>query len=142
MVAPVAHDGTAGGGGAGGPTILVVEDEPAVRDLVREILRAEGYVVEVARDGVQAVQVLERRAAGDGAPAVVLLDMMLPRLDGVGVLRHLADHGPHVPVIAMSANRLLLDAALGAGACSALPKPFELDDLVTVVEQHCSRRAG
>src|SRR4051812_4080432 len=104
-------------------TVLLVEDEPAVRDLVADFLREEGYEVEEARDGAEAIRSLDTHHHRADHLCAVLLDMMLPRVDGVGVLRHLATVGDEVPVVAMSASREHLTAALAAGARSAVPKP-------------------
>src|SRR5256885_5945283 len=84
------------------PTVLLVEDEPPVRELVAELLREEGYEVREARDGVEAIRTLDESLLPSGRACLILLDMMLPRVDGVGVLRHLAERGAHVPVVAMS----------------------------------------
>jgi two-component system nitrogen regulation response regulator GlnG len=69
---------------------------------------------------------------------MVLLDMMMPRLDGIDVLHHLSNLGEYVPVVAMSANRELLVEATAAGAKATLPKPFDLDRLSRVVARNCA----
>src|SRR5918997_768476 len=97
-------------------TILVVEDEPAVRELVADFLRDEGYTVEEVHDGAEAIRRLDSHRRDADHLCAVLLDMMLPRVDGVGVLRHLATVGAEVPVVAMSASREHLTVALSAGA--------------------------
>src|SRR5690348_13551485 len=104
--------------------VLVVEDEPAVREFVADFLRDEGYEVEEVRDGAEAIHALERHQRRHDHLCAVLLDMMLPRVDGVGVLRHLATAGTEVPVVAMSASREHLAAALAEGAQTAVAKPF------------------
>jgi CheY-like chemotaxis protein len=119
-------------------TVLVVEDEPAVRQLVTDFLRDEGYEVEEARDGAEAIHRLDSHQRRADHLCAVLLDMMLPRVDGVGVLRHLATVGAQVPVVAMSASREHLSAALAAGAQSAVPKPFDLDRLLSALPNHCT----
>jgi two-component system, OmpR family, response regulator MprA len=121
----------------GQPTILLVEDEPAVRELLADVLSAEGYRVLQARDGAEAIQTL------DGMPpdtdfSLVLLDMMLPMVDGLGVLDHLASQGVVSPVVAMSARADSLAAAQSAGAQATIPKPFELDVLLNVVARYCA----
>jgi DNA-binding response OmpR family regulator len=119
-------------------TVLLVEDEPAVRELVADFLREEGYEVEEARDGADAIHRLDVHQRRADHLCAVLLDMMLPRVDGIGVLRHMATAGADVPVVAMSASREHLTAALAAGACSAVPKPFDLDRLLSAMHSNCT----
>ena len=118
-------------------TVLVVEDEPAVREMVADFLRDEGYRVEEARDGAEAIRTLDQHCQRADHLCAVLLDMMLPRVDGVGVLHHLASVGARVPVVAMSASREHLAAARAAGAQMVVPKPFDLDRLLSVVTSNC-----
>ena len=132
-----------GDGGAGGPCrsrhVLIVEDAPAIRALLTEFLQSEGFQVDVARDGQEALRKLTEAPAQ--VPHVVLLDMMLPRVDGVSVLRALALSGARVSVVAMSANREALVAALREGARAAVPKPFDLDVLVRTLERQSAPAA-
>lgn len=115
--------------GLSGRSILVVEDEPAIRALLVEFLSDEGYAVEGARDGQEALRLLDERGPS-GWPSVVLLDMMLPRMDGAELLRRLRARGLAVPVVAMSASHEALTTALAAGARAAVAKPFDLDGLL------------
>jgi CheY-like chemotaxis protein len=117
--------------------VLLVEDEPSLRAMVSEFLQYEGYQVLEARDGKQAVQILNERLPPPEYLCMVLLDMMMPRLNGIDVLHHLANLGEYVPVVAMSANRELLAEAAAAGARATLPKPFDLDRLARVVARNC-----
>jgi CheY-like chemotaxis protein len=126
----------------GGPTILLVEDEPSVRDLAAHLLRDEGYEVVEARDGAEAIRALDEHERPADQLAVVLLDMMLPRIDGVGVLRHLAQRAADIPVVAMSASRERLAVATATGARATLAKPFELDQLLTTVAHCCTLHSG
>ena len=119
-------------GGAQRRHVLIVEDEPTIRALLTEFLQSEGFQVDVARDGQEALRKLTEATAQ--VPHVVLLDMMLPRVDGVSVLRALALSGARVSVVAMSANREALVAALREGARAAVPKPFDLDVLLRTLE--------
>jgi CheY-like chemotaxis protein len=113
-------------------TILVVEDEPLVRELLVDCLQAAGYLVQEAVDGAEAIDLLGQRS-----PDLILLDMMLPQVDGLGVLRHLAARGAPSPVVAMSASPTALTTAREAGVATTLGKPFELDRLLALVAQHC-----
>jgi CheY-like chemotaxis protein len=120
--------------------ILVVEDEPAIRALLVEFLRGEGYAVAVARDGQEALHLLE--AAGPAErPGVVLLDMMLPRMDGAELLRQMRARGLTVPVVAMSASHEALSRALAAGARATVPKPFDLDRLLQTLQHQMAATA-
>jgi two-component system response regulator MprA len=107
--------------------VLVVDDEPAVREALERILRLGGFQVELAGDGREAVR---RQAA---APAdAVLLDVMMPGLDGLEVCRRLRDVGDRTPVLMLTARDDVGDrvAGLEAGADDYLPKPFALDELL------------
>ena len=119
-------------------TILVVEDEPSVRELAVDVLRDQGYDVVEAQDGVEAIRALEQRDPSASELSLILLDMMLPGLDGLRVLGHVRTLGACPPVVAMSASRRLLATALTTGAQAALYKPFDLDDLVGTVAGHCT----
>jgi CheY-like chemotaxis protein len=118
-------------------TVLVVEDDRPIRDILVWTLRDEGYEVLQAPDGQEAIEVLDGRVGSCGEPAVVVLDMMLPRLDGLAVLRHIATHGHRAAVVALSASEWYLHAAAAGGASATLPKPFELDTVVNVVHRCC-----
>lgn len=117
--------------------VLVVDDEPGIRDLLREVLTEEGHEVVTARDGVEALEMLH----GDEG-YLVLLDLMMPRLDGRGVLHALErrhDAGRQHRVIVMSAAERLF--AYSATLKSALvreqvAKPFELETMIALVNQH------
>jgi two-component system response regulator MprA len=107
--------------------ILVVDDEPAVRDALGRILRLEGFEVEMASDGREAVR---SQAA---APAdAVLLDVLMPELDGLEVCRRMRDTGDRTPVLMLTARDEVGDrvAGLEAGADDYLPKPFALEELL------------
>ena len=113
--------------------ILVVEDDDDIRDTLREVLIAEGYEVDVAKDGLDAYSKLQ---AGEHA-SVVLLDMMMPRMDGETFLTTLKHHPElaDVRVIVISGNALARDRAEELSAAACLVKPFELDDLLGVVHR-------
>ena len=116
-----------------GPTILIVDDEPALREIMADTLAADGYRVANAVDGAQALDhVRETR------PDLIVLDLMLPVLDGwafIAAYRELAED--EIPIIGVSANMTTGIAArlrnLGVRVC--LAKPFELDELIG-----CARR--
>ena len=107
--------------------ILVVDDEPAVRDALQRVLRLEGFEVEMARDGREAV----RTQAATPADAV-LLDVLMPELDGLEVCRRMRDTGDRTPVLMLTARDEVGDkvAGLEAGADDYLAKPFALEELL------------
>src|SRR5687768_4969594 len=107
--------------------ILVVDDEPAVRDSRRRALQLEGYDVELAADGQEALD----RLSGDGVDAVVL-DVSMPRLDGLEACRRLRSAGNSVPILMLTARDEVADrvSGLDAGADDYVVKPFALDELL------------
>ena len=108
--------------------ILVVDDEPAVRDSIRRALQLEGYDVELAGDGAEA---LDRIAAHNVIDAV-LLDVSMPRLDGLEACRRLRRDGNSLPVLMLTARDAVTDrvAGLDAGADDYVVKPFALEELL------------
>lgn len=122
--------GQTGGGTAEAP-ILVVEDDPQLRRMICWALEDEGFVVEAAGDGRQAVERTARVR-----PSLVVLDMTLPVLDGVGVARELrAIYSEPPPVLVMTADGRAAEKARRVGAYAYLTKPFDVDELVTLVRQ-------
>jgi CheY-like chemotaxis protein len=119
--------------------VLVVEDETPVRDLLAYVLRDEGHEVLEARDGAEALRILDGYSTPTESVCLILLDMMLPRVGGLQVLQHLAEQGIYIPVIAMSASRRHLQEAETSGARAVLPKPFELDAVLAAIDHACSR---
>jgi two-component system, OmpR family, response regulator len=123
-------------GGHGSEYVLLVEDDPLVGQFVADLLDDEGFSSILVTNGAAAVTAL-REQLNLGDLCVVILDMMLPDVDGVGVLRALAELRPSIPVIAVSADHQQLCRAKAAGAEELLPKPFDLDRLVEAVQRHC-----
>src|SRR3954447_19597056 len=120
--------------------VLVVEDEIPVRELLVYVLRDEGHEVMEARDGAEALRLLDSYPDPSAHICLILLDMMLPRVGGLQVLQHLAERGVYIPVIAMSASRRHLEEAESRGAYGVLPKPFDLDAVLAAVEHTCGRQ--
>ena len=120
-------------------TILVVDDERAVRESLRRALELEGYGVELAEDGEQALRRLEH----EPSPDLVVLDVLMPGVDGLEVCRRVRQSGSSVPVLMLTA-RTEVDsrvAGLDAGADDYLPKPFALAELLARLRA-LLRRAG
>jgi two-component system, OmpR family, response regulator CpxR len=108
--------------------VLSVEDEAALQEVVREVLEDEGYRVFCARDGRAALALLREIEP----PALILLDLMMPDMNGWEFLRHLRDSESlsAIPVVVLSACNGGADAA-------TLPKPFGLEDLLAIVKRYC-----
>ncbi|MEI5099187.1 response regulator transcription factor [Streptomyces sp. PmtG] len=106
--------------------ILIVDDEPAVREALQRSLAFEGYATEVAVDGADA---LEKAAAH--RPDLVVLDIQMPRMDGLTAARRLRATGSTTPILMLTARDTVGDrvSGLDAGADDYLVKPFELDEL-------------
>ena len=116
------------------PKILVVDDDELLRDLLEFKLRSRGYEVELAEDGEAALEV-----ASASPPDLIVLDGMMPGLDGFQVLQRLSDSGVtcDVPVIMLTARRQEQDvvAGLSLGAQDYLVKPFLPDELVLRIQR-------
>src|SRR5919109_5059283 len=108
------------------PTILVVDDEQSYRDALAVSLRREGFLVQVAADGLEAIDRFETFR-----PALVLLDVMLPRMSGIDVCRELRAKS-RVPIIMLTARDAEIDTVVGleVGADDYVTKPFRLRELV------------
>jgi DNA-binding response OmpR family regulator len=108
-------------------TILVVEDEPSISEVVSLYLRKAGYQVIVARDGISAMSSLEERI-----PDLLILDLMLPGVDGLSITRWLRERS-NVPIIMLTARRHEADriAGLEMGADDYVVKPFSPQELVS-----------
>ncbi|MDP4962063.1 MAG: response regulator transcription factor [Mycobacterium sp.] len=107
--------------------ILVVDDDRAVRESLRRSLAFNGYTVDLAEDGVEALE-----AIASERPDAVVLDVMMPRLDGLEVCRQLRSTGDDLPILVLTARDSVSErvSGLDAGADDYLPKPFALEELL------------
>jgi two-component system response regulator AtoC len=112
-------------------SVLVVDDELLIRKSLSKVLRAKGYVVELASTGAEGLE-----KAADVRPHVMILDMRLPDTDGLSVLRRVRHLDPLLQVIVITAFGDVQSAvdAMKLGACDFLRKPYEMDDIVMAVE--------
>ena len=119
------------------PAILVVEDEPSIAEVVGLYLSRAGFHVQTAKDGRQAMSVLEKRI-----PDLVVMDIMLPEIDGLSLTRWLRDYS-NVPIIIVTARREEIDriSGLEMGADDYVVKPFSPQELVSRVRA-VLRRVG
>ena len=131
-----ASAGTAPVAATGAGRVLLVEDNEINQILAAELLRGAGYEVEIAGDGLQALDAVAR-ADWD----LILMDVQMPNLDGFEATRRLRTQGITLPIIAMTANAMAGDRerCLAAGMDDYLSKPLDLDELVARVGRWCAR---
>jgi two-component system OmpR family response regulator len=122
-----------------GARVLVVDDEPNITELVAMALRYEGFTVQTAANGRDAVS-----AVAAFSPALVILDIMLPDIDGIEVLRRLVAQGRKVPIIFLTAKDATEDKVHGltVGGDDYVTKPFSIEELVARVRVVLRRHAG
>ena len=121
-----------------GPTVLIVEDEDALRAAIRRLLQDEGYTVLEAQNGANALQVLD--APGAHRVALVLTDLRMPVMDGRQLAAALARLRPSLPVVFMSGfTAQLMDMRLVSPHFAFLAKPFRNDDLLATVRGQLKR---
>jgi DNA-binding response OmpR family regulator len=116
-------------------TILVAEDDAAIAALLIEVLAEEGYAVQIAATGADALAALQADRLD-----LALLDLGLPGMSGWQLLEVARAQQIDVPIVIMTASSLAADELMAAGARTCLFKPFELDDLLACVAQHIRRR--
>src|SRR4051794_26707681 len=119
--------------------VLVVDDDPDVRDSLRRSLTFEGYTVETAADGHAALSAIAAER-----PDAVVLDLQMPGLGGLETCRRLRERGDDVPVLMLTARDATRDRVTGldAGADDYLPKPFALEELLARLRALLRRRSG
>ena len=110
--------------------ILVTDDEEDILEIVADRLEFNGYEVQTARDGVECLEAVDR-----DMPDLLLLDIRMPRLDGLGVLARLREDHPDLPVVVISASseQQVAEDTLTKGAVGYLLKPFEPSELQEAV---------
>ena len=119
-----------------GCTVLVVDDDPGIRESIVGVLADEGYTGIEARDGLDA---LARLRTGDAAPCLILLDLMMPGMDGMQ-FRDEQLRDPQlatIPVVVISADASTTVKASALGAAGVLRKPIDLFDLLRTIQRYC-----
>ncbi|MGI8644505.1 MAG: response regulator transcription factor [Thermomicrobiales bacterium] len=111
-------------------TVLVVDDERYIVDLLADLLEEEGYLVQRAYDGASAFEIIER-----DAPDLILADVMMPYLDGLALVGKLRERGMNVPIILMSAAVTPRYADV-----TFVPKPFDIDHVLHVIARELPER--
>jgi two-component system response regulator MprA len=121
--------------------LLVVDDDPRVRETLRRSLEFEGYEVDTAADGAEA---LLQVSAAEGRPDLTILDLMMPNVDGLETCRRLRASGDRMPVLMLTARDALGDRVTGldAGADDYLVKPFALEELLARVRALLKQNRG
>jgi len=118
--------------------VLLVEDDQRIADFVQRGLKAEGYVVEVARSGLEAITL-----GTEGKFQVIILDLGLPDINGRQVCEHLRNTGVGTPILMLTARDTVLDKVTGlrSGADDYMTKPFAFEELLARIEV-LMRRGG
>lgn len=127
--------------GGAGVSVLVVDDEDAVRRFATRVLARDGYTVIEAQDGAEALELFKN--GGDPPADIIVSDIVMPRLNGVELMAAISLSHPNIPVILMSgyANAALSDMGI-ATPCGILPKPFPAERLLAEVQRCVGRRGG
>lgn len=112
--------------------VLVVDDDQDIRETVALVLRAKGFGVELAADGVEALERLEKGEA----PSLILLDLRMPRMNGLELLDELRARRWHLPVVVLTGDHAAAAEAEKSGAKGSLIKPVDLDALLGAVERY------
>jgi CheY-like chemotaxis protein len=120
-------------------SILVVDDDATIRDLIAETLEENGYPVAMAEDGREALDMVER-----APPKAIITDLMMPRVDGAALCAEVKTNPATraIVVIVMSAAPQIERKLRGCPVDAILPKPFEPDALVYLLKQHLSASAS
>ena len=119
--------------------VLVIDDEPEVRRMIRRVLQKMDHEVIEAEDGADVAQLVQREH-----PDLVLLDIHMPRLDGIATLSEILDFDPTIAVVMVTGDCDLdrVRLAMERGACEYITKPFDLQNLETSIAGNLERRSA
>ena len=112
--------------------VLVVDDQEAIRDTLQVALGDEGYSVECASNGREALKIMER-----WKPCVILLDLMMPIMDGWAFCEQQQRTGDRTPIVLLSAAGRLEEQQRSLGATAVIAKPFDIDHVISTIQQVC-----
>jgi DNA-binding response OmpR family regulator len=115
-----------------GKQILVVEDDTSIANFVKKALESKGHIITLAKDGIAGMTILE-----GFKPDLIILDIMMPRLDGMTLAKALNKKKEHIPIIFVTAKTdpQSMIAGIGAGAKFYITKPFRIAELMSKVEK-------
>jgi len=124
---------------AGGATVLVADDNDVAQRLCKRVLEKAGYTVLLAADGLEAVEVALTKN-----PAMILMDVAMPGIDGIEAMKRIKAAKPSQPIVIASAHSMASDRErfLAAGADDVLSKPFRLADLIAIVGKLTANRGA
>src|SRR5690349_1746594 len=114
--------------------ILVIDDDAEILAMLRDFLEGEGISVRTAGNGAEALDVID-----DVSPALILLDMRMPVLDGWGFAERLRERHLSYPIVVMTAAQSARSWAEEIGATGYIAKPFDVDELLQLIERHRTR---
>lgn len=114
---------------------MICDDETAIREILARLVRREGYEPLQAADGLAAVAAIR-----ENAPDALFLDIRMPGIDGIEVLRQVKQLAPKLPIVIITSSIAAADAALGCGAHAYLLKPFRHEDVIRSLEQALDER--
>ena len=117
------------------PKILVIDDDPNIREMLQEVLSDAGYAVDVASDGAEGLLMVK-----NSPPDLIVTDIIMPEQDGVGVMLHIAKDYPNIKTIAISGGGRIspesyLYMAEKFGAAKTFMKPFDINEFLAAVEE-------
>ena len=114
-------------------TIFVIEDDPGISFVLSELLEGEGFKVQVAENGVVALELLQKH----GVPSLILLDMIMPKMNGWEFAKEFTEKYDHLcPIIAMTAAADAKQRAKDINAVDLIEKPFDFDKILATIKKH------
>ena len=114
-------------------TIFVIEDDPGISFVLSELLEGEGFKVQVAENGVVALELLQKH----GVPSLILLDMIMPKMNGWEFAKEFTEKYDHLcPIIVMTAAADAKQRAKDINAVDLIEKPFDFDQFLATIKKH------
>lgn len=114
-------------------TIFIIEDDPGISFVLSELLEGEGFIVQVAENGVEALELLHKH----GVPSLILLDMIMPKMNGWEFAKVFTEKYDHLcPIIVMTAAADAKQRAKDINAVDLIEKPFDFDQFLATIKKH------